>query len=157
MTHNFSKVTSCDKKSGCESRLIYLFKLLLAAILTIVISLIVLRIFVDLFSVVLSHPLRGISLEEAKALLSEILLVFILIELLRTVYIYVAHQDVYINALFEAAIVAILRRIILIEIEDFNPAYIISMTILISALVWIYMRLSSSEKSKKNIAKNRDE
>jgi uncharacterized membrane protein (DUF373 family) len=67
-------------------------------------------------------------------------LVFISIELLRTVYIYITKQEVYLQALFEASLVAILRKIILIEVESLDPFYIISLSVLFFVLTYVYFK-----------------
>jgi len=69
-------------------------------------------------------------------LIGVILLVFISIELLRTVYIYITKQEVYLQALFEASLVAILRKII--EVESLDPFY--SLSILFFVLTYVYFK-----------------
>lgn len=71
-------------------------------------------------------------------MLGDILLVLVLIELLRTVLIYIKNQDLYLDALVEAAFIAVLRKIILIEVENPNPWYIFAITALFVSSAIIY-------------------
>ncbi len=123
------------------NKIIYGFKIGIGIILTLLILLIIFKLFYYVFSVVYKNPLSRFEPINIKNMLGDILLVFVLIELLRTVYVYIKNQDVYINALFEAALVAILRKVILIEVEKQDPLYIISLVLMLLALSYIYFKL----------------
>ena len=99
-------------------------------------------------SLVYLNPLERFEPINIKNMLGDILLVFVLIELLRTVYIYITQQDVYLNAIFEAALVAVLRKIILVEVEKLDPLYIISLTIILLGLSYVYFKMMKDQRTE---------
>ncbi len=116
--------------------IIHLFKLITSLILIGVIFLLILKLMNYIIIGFLSNPLERFSPEDVRHILGDILLVFISIELLRTVYIYITKQEVCLQALFEASLVAILRKII--EVESLDPFY--SLSILFFVLTYVYFK-----------------
>ncbi len=129
-------------------KIIFTFKVSIGLILTALILLIILKLMYYIASLVYLNPLERFEPINIKNMLGDILLVFVLIELLRTVYIYITQQDVYLNAIFEAALVAVLRKIILVEVEKLDPLYIISLTIILLGLSYVYFKMMKDQRTE---------
>ena len=126
-------------------KVIYTFKILIGIILSLLVLLVIFKLIYYIFSLIYFKPLERFAASSVKDMLGDILLVFVLIELLRTVYVYITNQDVYINALIEAALIAVLRKIILVEVENLSALYILSLSLLFAIIAIVYIFISKKD------------
>ncbi|HIP90142.1 MAG TPA: hypothetical protein EYH22_01165 [Candidatus Nanopusillus sp.] len=127
-------------------KIIYIFKITVAVILSLLVFMILFKLVYYIFNLLYANPLERFEPINVKNMLGDILLVFVLIELLRTVYIYVANPDVYLNALVEAALVAVLRKIILVEVEKLDPLYMLSLAVLFVCMSLLYLKMQKQDQ-----------
>ncbi len=115
-------------------------KIVISFILLIVIFFLLFKLLIYLLMAIVNAPAERFTTANIDTFLSDILLAFVFIELFRTVYVYIIKKDIYLQALIETALIAVLRKILLIEVEKVEPFYIISLSILIGVLFFVYFR-----------------
>ena len=79
--------------------------------------------------------------EGFEALVANVLLVMVFLELAKTLFAYVENEEKHLHAIMEAAFIAVLRQVILIEMIKLGWEYIISISILILALGYTYYKM----------------
>ena len=120
---------------------IYVYKVAIGVILSILILAIIIKLCYYIFELISLSPLTRFEAINIKNMLGDLLLLLVLIELLRTVYVYITQQDVYLNALLEAAFVAVLRKVIISEVEHLSYLDVLSYGALTLVLAYIYYKL----------------
>jgi len=120
---------------------IYVYKVDIGVILSILILAIIIKLCYYIFELISLSPLSRFEAINIKNMLGDLLLLLVLIELLRTVYVYITQQDVYLNALLEAAFVAVLRKVIISEVEHLSYLDVLSYGALTLVLAYIYYKL----------------
>jgi len=83
----------------------------------------------------------GPVIKSFEVLISDVLLVMIFLELAKTLFAYVENEERYLHAIMEAAFIAVLRQVILIEILKLGWVEVISISVLILALGYAYYRM----------------
>lgn len=126
----------------------------------IVAALIVMMVVVILLSVgelgwilvrdVISPPVLILEIDELLELFGFFLLVLIGIELLETIKNYYTEGKIELTVIFTVALIALARKIIILEPDKYDPMTLVGMGIMILALVsgyWVTVTLRRREKA----------
>ncbi len=73
--------------------------------------------------------------------ISDVLLVIILLEIAKTLFTYVENEEMYLHSIMEAAFIAVLRQVILEEVNGPTWADTIGLAVLVVAMGLVYYRL----------------
>jgi len=76
-----------------------------------------------------------------ESLISDVLLVIIVLELAKTLFTYVENEEMYLHSIMEAAFIAVMRQVIMLEIENKPWTETIALSALILALGYVYYRM----------------
>jgi len=76
-----------------------------------------------------------------ESFISDVLLVIIVLELAKTLFTYVENEEMYLHSIMEAAFIAVMRQVIMLEIESKPWTETISLSALILALGYVYYRM----------------
>jgi uncharacterized membrane protein (DUF373 family) len=99
---------------------------------------------------VLSPPVLILEIDELLELFGFFLLVLIGIELLETIKNYYTEGKIELTVIFTVALIALARKIIILEPEKYDPLTLVGLGIMILALVsgyWVTVSLRRSEKA----------
>jgi len=80
--------------------------------------------------------------------ISDVLLVIIVLELAKTLFTYVENEEMYLHSIMEAAFIAVMRQVIMLEIENKPWADTIALAVLIVALGYVYYRMFSDKQGR---------
>lgn len=72
---------------------------------------------------------------------SDVLLVIIVLEIAKTLFTYVENEEMYLHSIMEAAFIAVMRQVIMLEIENRPWTDVIAIAVLILALGYVYYRM----------------
>jgi len=128
------------KVFGVYEYIVVFFKIFITIILLIVIFFLLVKLLIYLLEAIMISPGQRFTVANTETFLSDILLALVFIELFRTVYIYLIRKDIYLQALIEAALIAVLRKVLLLEVEKVEPLYMIALAVIIFTLFYIYFR-----------------
>ncbi len=99
---------------------------------------------------VMSPPVLILEIDELLELFGFFLLVLIGLELLETIKNYYTEGKIELTVIFTVALIALARKIIILEPEKYDPLTLIGMGIMILALVsgyWVTVTLRRREKA----------
>jgi len=88
------------------------------------------------------HAVRaGEAIHGFEVLISNVLLIMVFLELAKTLFAYVENEEKYLHTIMEAAFIAVLRQVILIEIIKLGWTEVLSISALILALGYAYYKM----------------
>jgi uncharacterized membrane protein (DUF373 family) len=99
---------------------------------------------------VISPPVLILEIDELLELFGFFLLVLIGIELLETIKNYYTEGKIELNVIFTVALIALARKIIILEPDKYDPVTLVGLGIMILALVcgyWVTVTLRRREKA----------
>lgn len=99
---------------------------------------------------VMSPPVLILEIDELLELFGFFLLVLIGIELLETIKNYYTEGKIELTVIFTVALIALARKIIILEPDKYDPVTLVGLGILILALVsgyWVTVTLRRGEKA----------
>jgi len=102
-----------------------------------------------LYQDVMSPPVLILEIDELLELFGFFLLVLIGIELLETIKNYYTEGKIELTVIFTVALIALARKIIILEPDKYDPITLVGLGILILALVsgyWVTVTLRRGEK-----------
>ena len=85
---------------------------------------------------------QGPTIDGFEVLVSNVLMVMIFLELAKTLFAYVENEERYLHTIMEAAFIAVLRMVILVEMIKLEWTDILSISVLILALGYTYYKMS---------------
>ena len=97
---------------------------------------------------VLSPPLFLLGFDELLELFGQFLLVLIGIELLLTMKIYIQHRVIHLEAMLIVALIAIARKIIVLEPKELPEGTLLGIAVLVFALTLGYYLVRRSRREK---------
>jgi uncharacterized membrane protein (DUF373 family) len=100
---------------------------------------------------VLSPPVLILDIEELLELFGFFLLVLIGLELLETIKNYYTEGKIELTVIFTVALIALARKIIILEPDKYDPLTLVGLGIMILALVcgyWVTVTLRRREKAQ---------
>ncbi len=97
---------------------------------------------------ILSPPLFLLDLDELLELFGQFLLVLIGIELLHTMKIYIVEQAIHLEAMLVVALIAIARKIILLEPKELPEGSLLGIGVMVLALTLGYYLVRRSRWEK---------
>ena len=83
---------------------------------------------------VLTPPLFLLEIEELQELFGQFLLVLIGIELMYTMKLYIEDRSIHVEAVLAVALIAVARKVIVVEPKDLSPATLLAVGALVVAL-----------------------
>ena len=83
---------------------------------------------------VLTPPLFLLEIEELQELFGQFLLVLIGIELMYTMKLYIEDRSIHVEAVLAVALIAVARKVIVVEPKDLSPAALFAVGGLVVAL-----------------------
>ncbi|HOD03595.1 MAG TPA: phosphate-starvation-inducible PsiE family protein [Anaerolineaceae bacterium] len=108
--------------------------LALIALMYVVVALSVVDLTWTLIRDIVSPPMILLDIEELLDILNFFLLVLIAIELLDTIIAYLDENVVHVEVVLEVAMIAIARKIIILDIKEVQPLAVIGIGVIIIAL-----------------------
>jgi uncharacterized membrane protein (DUF373 family) len=87
---------------------------------------------------IVTSPSRLLQERELLNLFGFVLLVLIGVELLATVKAYLADSMVHVEVVLEVALIAIARKVIVLDVKDYEALQLVAMAFLVSALALAY-------------------
>lgn len=99
---------------------------------------------------VISPPVLILEIDELLELFGFFLLVLIGIELLETIKNYYTEGKIELTVIFTVALIALARKIIILEPDKYDPVTLVGLGVMILALVcgyWVTVTLRRSEKT----------
>ncbi len=99
---------------------------------------------------VISPPVLILEIDELLELFGFFLLVLIGLELLETIKNYYTEGKIELTVIFTVALIALARKIIILEPDKYDPVTLVGLGIMILALVcgyWVTVTLRRSEKA----------
>ena len=79
---------------------------------------------------------------------SDVLLVIIVLEIAKTLFTYVENEEMYLHSIMEAAFIAVMRQVIMLEIENRPWTDVIAIALLILALGYVYYRMFENTEKR---------
>jgi uncharacterized membrane protein (DUF373 family) len=120
------------------ARLLDRFERLITHVLLVLIGAVVLLATVELAWLlakdVLTPPLFLLEIEELQELFGQFLLVLIGIELMYTMKLYIEDRSIHVEAVLAVALIAVARKVIVVEPKDLPPATLFAVGALVVAL-----------------------
>jgi uncharacterized membrane protein (DUF373 family) len=133
-------------------------KKVLVMIITIMIAIVLLMAVVDLGYIlvkdILSPPMFILSVTELLDLFGLFLLVLIGIELLETMEIYIKENVVHVEVVFTVALIAVARKVIILDIKKYPSATLFSLGFIILALAVGYFLIQKGLKIGEGLRHN---
>ncbi len=80
-----------------------------------------------------------------ESFISNVLLVIIVLELAKTLFTYVENEEMYLHSIIEAAFIAVMRQVIMLEIESKPWTEAVALSALTLALGYVYYRMFRRE------------
>lgn len=96
-----------------------------------------------LVSDILSPPFLLLDISELLELFGFFLLVLIGIELLETIKTYFAERVVHVEVVADVALIAIARKVVILDVKDYEPLQLVGIALIIAALAgthWVIKR-----------------
>ncbi len=95
------------------------------------------------YAVIHALPAIGSGNEEKafETFVSDVLLVIIVLEIAKTLFTYVENEEMYLHSIMEAAFIAIMRQVILLEIQQKPWQDVAALSVLILALGYVYYHM----------------
>ncbi|MEZ5336305.1 MAG: phosphate-starvation-inducible PsiE family protein [Methanolobus sp.] len=97
----------------------------------------------------ITPPVMFIGVEEILDVLSLFFLVIIGIELLETIKMIIVESSMNVDVIILVGVTAIVRKVMIIDIKNTDPLFLVGLGVLIIALAATYYLITSSEKEFK--------
>src|SRR5262245_27769191 len=137
---------------GRMVKLLAIFERVIISTLTILMALIILLATVDLAWVIgeglFEPPWLRLSTADLLDTFGAFLLVLVGIELLDTIRAYLSEHVVHAEIVFMAAMIAVARKIITLDVKDLSPATLLGIAAIILALSTGYYLLKQARKNE---------
>ena len=98
---------------------------------------------------VLTPPLFLLEIEELLELFGQFLLVLIGVELIHTVKIYVESREIHLEAMLAVALIAVARKIIVLEPKELPEGTLLGIAAMVLALTFGYYLLGRDRREKR--------
>jgi uncharacterized membrane protein (DUF373 family) len=104
----------------------------------------------DLAQDVASFTRGSVSNEQVFGIFGDLLLILIGLELMHTVKVYLQDHTVHVEVILTVALVAMARKVIAVNLKDYQGSTLIGLALLIVALAgsyWLLLRRASNDKA----------
>jgi uncharacterized membrane protein (DUF373 family) len=105
---------------------------------------------IDLASDITTFLRGGVSNEQVFGIFGDLLLILIGLELMHTVKVYLQDHTVHVEVILTVALVAMARKIIAVNLKDYQGSTLIGLALLIVALAasyWLILRRAAASKA----------
>ena len=105
---------------------------------------------VDLGRDIIAYSAGALTKEEAFAIFGDLLLILIGLELMNTVKVYLQDHTVHVEVILTVALVAMARKVIAVDLKDYQGSTLIGLALLIAALAvsyWLILRRAAASKA----------
>ena len=105
---------------------------------------------IDLASDITTFLRGGVSNEQVFGIFGDLLLILIGLELMHTVKVYLQDHTVHVEVILTVALVAMARKIIAVNLKDYQGSTLIGLALLIAALAvsyWLILRRAAASKA----------
>jgi uncharacterized membrane protein (DUF373 family) len=128
-----------------------LINAVLLALIAVVVLLILFQLGVQIVTVVASRPLLHFELNDLLDILGNILLVLIGVELMHTVKIYLIDKSVHIEVILAVGLVAITRKVLLLDHSHMDGISLIGISAIIISLSVSYYLVRQSHQQTRTV------
>jgi len=105
-----------------------------------------LELAVVLVKEMLKSPKILLNIEEMLTIFGFFLMILIGLELIETMKIYLSDESVHVEIIFLVAIIAITRKVIILDVKSLSPLTLLGMAAIILALAFGYYALKKAMK-----------
>ena len=100
---------------------------------------------------IISPPLFWLEIDELLDIFGFFLLILIGVELLETIKAYLVEKVVHSEVVLEVALIAITRKVIILDVKDYSGLSVIGIAALIVAIALAYFFLNQTLKEKRRL------
>lgn len=143
MSHENAPLQNSDRSIiGYLNKMVHHIVLVLAVLMAFVVLCGVIEIGVELYQTVKDTPSKLLSISGITATFSSFLAVLIAIDIFINISLYVRKHVIAVRLVVATALMAVARKIIVLEFTDIDPMHIIAMAALVAVLALCYYLLS---------------
>ena len=118
----------------------------LLGLMVVVVFLGTLELVVVLVKEVLKPPKFLLNIEEMLSVFGFFLMILIGLELIETMKVYLSEETIHVEIIFSVAIIAITRKVIILDVKTLAPLTLIGVAAIILALAFGYYALKKALK-----------
>jgi uncharacterized membrane protein (DUF373 family) len=122
--------------------------LALLAMMSFVVFLTTIELAVILIQEMLRPPFLLLNIDEMLTVFGFFLMVLIGIELMETVKIYLEHRTVYVEVILMVAVIAIARKVIILDVKEMDAVTLLGIAAIILALALGYFAIKKAQEKK---------
>ena len=122
--------------------------LILLAMMSFVVFLTTVELAVILIQEMIKPPVLLLNIEEMLTVFGFFLMVLIGIELMETVKIYIERRTVYVEVILMVAVIAIARKVIILDVKEMDTGSLLGIAAIILALAIGYLAIKRAPDKK---------